>query len=113
MVYTLGLPTIFFTHSAADLQWPNLARLMSPSDPDSSASVIDKHLLKTLPLPTGFFHERIRYFVEEFYVGILGSTDYWLRFEWQHRGSLHVYVKTKNSVRCVGVTGVYCVTMGK
>lgn len=25
MVDTLGLPTIFFTHSAADLQWPELA----------------------------------------------------------------------------------------
>ena len=27
MVDTLGLPTVFFTHSAADLQWPELARL--------------------------------------------------------------------------------------
>ena len=30
MVDTLGLPTVFFTHSTADLQWPELAR------PDSS-----------------------------------------------------------------------------
>ena len=28
MVDTLGLPTIFFTHSAADLQWPELAKLI-------------------------------------------------------------------------------------
>ncbi len=28
MVDTLGLPTVFFTHSAADLQWPELARLL-------------------------------------------------------------------------------------
>ena len=34
MVDTLGLPTIFFTHSAADLQWPELARLISPEDQD-------------------------------------------------------------------------------
>lgn len=27
MVDTLGLPTIFFTHSVADLQWPDLAHL--------------------------------------------------------------------------------------
>ena len=31
MVDTLGLPTIFFTHSVADLQWPELARCMERS----------------------------------------------------------------------------------
>ena len=35
MVDTLGLPTIFFTHSAADLQWPELAKLICPDNPDS------------------------------------------------------------------------------
>ena len=24
-------------------------------------------------------------------VGVLGVTDYWMRFEWQHRGSPHVH----------------------
>ena len=38
MVDTLGLPTIFFTHSAADLQWPELAMLICPDDPNSSSS---------------------------------------------------------------------------
>ena len=28
MIDTLGLPTIFFTHSAADHQWPELANLI-------------------------------------------------------------------------------------
>ena len=37
MVDTLGLPTIFFTHSAADLQWPELANLIC-SDPASKVS---------------------------------------------------------------------------
>ena len=36
MVDTLGLPTVFFTHSTADLQWPELACLTCPNDPDSS-----------------------------------------------------------------------------
>ena len=35
MVDTLGLPTVFFTHSAADLQWPELAQLICPNNPDS------------------------------------------------------------------------------
>ena len=25
------------------------------------------------------------------YVGILGASDYWLCFEWQHRGSPHIH----------------------
>lgn len=34
MVDCLGLPTIFFTHSAADLQWPELAKLICPTPED-------------------------------------------------------------------------------
>ena len=26
-----------------------------------------------------------------FYLGVLEATDYWLQFEWQHRGSPHVH----------------------
>ena len=37
MVDSLGLPTIFFTHSAADLQWPELTHLICPDDADSSS----------------------------------------------------------------------------
>ena len=38
MVDTLGLPTEFFIHCAADLQWPELTRLTCPDDPDSSSA---------------------------------------------------------------------------
>ena len=38
-----------------------------------------------------FFHHRILKFIDAFYVGVLGATDYWMRFEWQHRGSPHVH----------------------
>ena len=30
-------------------------------------------------------------FLKAFYIGVLGPTDYWLRFEWQHRGSPHIH----------------------
>ena len=43
MVDTLGIPTVFFTHSAADLQWPELARLICPEDPDyRNKRIIDR-----------------------------------------------------------------------
>lgn len=42
MVATLGLPTIFFTHSAADLQWPELARLICPDNGTDLAARTNK-----------------------------------------------------------------------
>ena len=38
-----------------------------------------------------FFYERFQQFLKCFYLDILGTKDYWLRFEWQHRGSPHVH----------------------
>ena len=90
MVDTLGLPTVFFTHSAADLQWPELARLICPDDPDSSSSR-SKALQESPAIASWFFHHRIQKFVDTFYVDVLGATDFWLRFEWQHCGSPHVH----------------------
>ncbi len=90
MVDTLGLPTVFFTHSAADLHWPELACLICPDNPESRSSR-NTALLENPAIADWFFHHRIHKFVEAFYVGVLGATDYWLRFEWQHRGSPHVH----------------------
>ena len=90
MVDMLGLPTIFFTHSAADLHWPELAHLICPDDPNSTSSR-SKALQQNPAIADFFFHQRIVKFVDAFYVGVLGATDFWLRFEWQHRGSPHVH----------------------
>lgn len=38
MVDTLGLPTVFFTLSAADLQCPELANLYNVTDPGDNAA---------------------------------------------------------------------------
>ena len=90
MVDTLGLPTIFFTHSAADLQWPELARLICPDQPGTPSSRIDA-VNNNPALADWFFCHRVQRFVEVFYLGVLKATDYWMRFEWQHRGSPHVH----------------------
>ena len=90
MVDMLGLPTIFFTHSAADLQWPELARLICMDNPDSSSSR-SKALQENPAIADWFFHHRIQKFVDAFYISVLGATDFWFRFEWQHRGSPHVH----------------------
>ena len=90
MVDTLGLPTVFFTYSAADLQWPELAGLVCPDDPDSISSRT-KALCDNPALADWFFFERISQFIKAFYCDVLGCCDYWMRFEWQHRGSPHVH----------------------
>ena len=90
MIDTLGLPTVFFTHSAADLQWPELAQLTCPDDPTNSTR--RSQALRDNPaVADWFFYHRIQLFLRHFYVDVLGVTDYWLRFEWQHRGSPHVH----------------------
>ena len=58
MVDTLGLPTIFFTHSAADLQWLELARRICPDDPDSSTRR-SRAVIENPAIADWFFHQRI------------------------------------------------------
>ena len=77
MVDTLGLPTIFFTHSAADLQWPDLARLICPEDPSDSAARL-KAVNENPAIADWYFYHRIQKFLDVFYVG-------------EHRGSPHVH----------------------
>ncbi len=38
-----------------------------------------------------FFYYRILKFIEALYVRVLEPTNYWMRFEWQHRSSPHVH----------------------
>ena len=90
MVDTLGMPTIFFMHSAADQQWPELARLICPDDPDSSSSR-SKALMENPAIADWSFYHCIHKFIDAFYKGVLRASDYWMRFEWQHRGSPHVH----------------------
>ena len=90
MVDMLRLPTIFFTHSAADVQWPELACIICPEDPDSSASR-SKALMENPAIADWFFYQRIHKFIGVFYKQVLGASDYWVWFEWQHRGSPHVH----------------------
>ena len=70
MVDTLGLPTVFFTHSAADHHWLELAHLLSSDDPDTSSSRTVA-VINNPAICDWFFSHRIQKFVEAFYVGAL------------------------------------------
>jgi len=86
MIDDLGTPTIFFTHSAADFQWPGLGNLINLPAGGQRQAVIENPAIADW-----FFYHRIERFVQSFYVDILGASDYWFRFEWQHRGSPHIH----------------------
>jgi len=89
MVNDLGMPTVFFTHSAADHHWPELSRILSSGDCEAfnqSTAVAENPALADW-----FFYHRIQKFIDIYYVDILGVVDYWYRFEWQHRGSPHIH----------------------
>ena len=88
MVDTLGFSTVFFAHSAADLQWPELAYL--PGNPDSRNERA-KAVIEKPAIAYWFFYHRVMEFVEVLYTGVHGATDHWKRFEWQHRGSSYVH----------------------
>lgn len=90
MVDTLGLPTVFFTLSAADLQWPELASLLNVGETEDSAAR-SRAVIENPCMADWFFYQRVLKFMDMFFIGILKAKDYWLRFEYQHRGSPHIH----------------------
>ena len=73
MMDSHGLPTIFFTHSAADLQWPELAHPICPEDSNSRSSQA-KPVIENPAMSDWFFYYRVMEFIKAFYVGVLGVT---------------------------------------
>ena len=74
MVDTLGLPTVFFSGPAADLQWPELARPICRDNPDSS-SAHNKAVQENPAIADWFFHQRIVKFIESLVPVTTGSTS--------------------------------------
>ena len=79
-----------YTLSAADMQWPELARLICPEEASLRAKR-NSAVIANPAIADWFFYHRVVEFMKAFFVDILGAEDYWLRFEWQHRGSPHVH----------------------
>lgn len=98
MLKQLKSPSLFFTLSAADLQWKELYRILDPQDEleqienDSLAYCKRSKLLIENPLIVSwFFHLRSNYFVHEILFPALDVIDYYFRVEFQHRGSPHIH----------------------
>lgn len=99
MVQTIGAPTLFFTLSAADIQWPELYRLLDPNF-NPAEPIVDEFrenrrrakLLNDNPLIVAwFFQQRADSFIRDVLFKKLPVKDSWLRIEFQHRGSPHIH----------------------
>ena len=106
MIEQLGDPSIFGTHSHADTYCPYLADYIvtwaSLKDSDHDPTVeglteTEKYKrkldnVKRFPhLVSEFFVIKTKLYLEHVAMPILGATAYWLRYEWQNRGSVHVH----------------------
>ena len=83
-VDTLGLLTIFFTHSAANLQWLELQRLICPDYVNTHSAC--NTALQEHPAIANWFRSLSRHTTWAF--SVLLTTGC---FEWQHHGSSHVH----------------------
>lgn len=61
-------------------------RLITPENAGQNGALIENPALADW-----FFYHRVHKFIDTYYVDILGASDYWYRFKWQHRGSPHVH----------------------
>ena len=88
LIDQLGTPHCYFTLSSADMQWPDLqAYLHQFGGVQSPSAAVASNPM----LCTWFMFERVSTFLETFLYDELHIQDYWSRFEWQHRGSLHMH----------------------
>ena len=49
------------------------------------------HNIHAIHIPAWFFEKRFKLFFEKVLVPKWNLEDWWYRFEWQHRGTSHVY----------------------
>ena len=98
MVEQLGSPTIFFTLSSADHQWPELIRILDTnSDHPEYRNEFREHMRRSKlinenpMLAVWFFELRVVHFIKNVIFKKYAVRDYWFRREAQHRGSLYIH----------------------
>jgi ATP-dependent DNA helicase PIF1 len=90
-------PHLFFTVSAADIQWPDLHQHMPappgapPLDEQEAYRKRMADLNDNPAIAAFYFQKRWKIFYDEVVEPQLDVVDHWWRFEWQHRGSSHIH----------------------
>jgi hypothetical protein len=93
MIRVKGSPHLFFTLSAADLQWPDLHRFMPSEIPvpegDNATARRQRRLaLERNPhIAASYLDQRVQLFMKHVMGAIFDIKDFWYRYEWQERGT--------------------------
>ena len=86
---------LFFTFSAADFHWPELHNLMPDGDNVGDEAELAKrrrqNIIDNPHIAAWFFNRRFENFLNDVLVPQWDLEDWWYRYEWQHRGSVHVH----------------------
>ena len=97
LIEEVGMPTFFFTTSAADLHWPDLQLLMMQQEGTATDdSVVDDagrngRVVRNPHVAGAFFSRRLQLLLEHVVNSEGQLQHYWAIFEWQHRGSVHAH----------------------
>ena len=91
-----GIPTLFFTLSAADLRWPSY--LMQLNNGVLPVGPERQHVVNRSPASAdALFRMRVESFLHRWLYGQLKAEWVWVRYEWQNRGAPHVHGVAKLS----------------
>ncbi|KAK3923565.1 ATP-dependent DNA helicase [Frankliniella fusca] len=93
MVQQIGLPTIFFTLSAADFHWPRLFDLLKEAYGLVNVNEQERHKLmfENPKICSDYFFALAETFINDILLVYFNVKDHWYRYEWQLRGSPHVH----------------------
>ena len=92
---TCDLQHFIMAHAAADFARGGVSADWDPTAEGLSSSQRYQRRVRNLKqyphLVAHFFHLKTELYVEHICVGILKANAYWMRYEWQSRGSTHVH----------------------
>lgn len=96
MIKDCGCPHLFFTFSAADVQWPDLHRHMphpvsSDATEQERAKIHNQNLNENPGIAAYWFQKRFDIFFKTVIAKKFKLKEHWFRYEWQHRGSSHIH----------------------
>jgi hypothetical protein len=96
MIKDLGCPHLFFTFSAADIQWLDLHHHMPHQVPQDAieaerAKIFNQNLNENPGIAAYWFQKRFEIFFKTVITKKFAIKEHWYRFEWQHRGSSHIH----------------------
>ncbi|XP_020897308.2 uncharacterized protein LOC110236158 [Exaiptasia diaphana] len=90
-----GVPTIFFTFSAADMHWPELHSLFHSTLSDLNNNDRRQAIIDNPHIVDWMFTKRIESFLKHWLYDTLKAEWHWYRYEYQARGSIHCHGTAK------------------